>query len=227
MSVSFTTAKCPECGANLPIEEGRRSMFCSYCGTKIIMSDENEYTIHHIDEAGVRQAEAEKTIELKRLEMVEKRNAQRRQSKKIKIIISVAVVLIAILYALLSSGSGSGTGSLIIMIVMLFLIIYWLIIYQSSNSDDDDIGEIYGEQVRVPDGINDYENKSYTAIRDIFMGAGFNNIKCIPLNDLRLGIVNKPNTVESITINGKRIGTGGKKFSPNAPVVISYHSRVK
>ena len=37
MAVKFTSVKCPECGANLPIEEGREKMFCSYCGTQIIM----------------------------------------------------------------------------------------------------------------------------------------------------------------------------------------------
>lgn len=34
--------KCPECMANLKIEEGRTSCFCEYCGCKIIIDDENE-----------------------------------------------------------------------------------------------------------------------------------------------------------------------------------------
>ena len=40
MAVKFTSVKCPECGANLPIEEGRERIFCSYCGTQIIMTNE-------------------------------------------------------------------------------------------------------------------------------------------------------------------------------------------
>ncbi len=37
--------KCPECGANLEIEEGRSFWFCQYCGRKIMPDDEKqEYT---------------------------------------------------------------------------------------------------------------------------------------------------------------------------------------
>lgn len=39
--------KCPECRANLEVEEGRTSCFCQYCGCKIILDDEKqEYTIN-------------------------------------------------------------------------------------------------------------------------------------------------------------------------------------
>ncbi len=36
--------KCPECRANLEIEEGRTSCFCQYCGCKIILDDEKQET---------------------------------------------------------------------------------------------------------------------------------------------------------------------------------------
>lgn len=39
--------KCPECRANLEIEEGHTSCFCQYCGCKIVLDDEKqEYTIN-------------------------------------------------------------------------------------------------------------------------------------------------------------------------------------
>ena len=56
MAVKFTSVKCPDCGAVLPIEEGRNQVFCSYCGSKIIMTNENEYVYRHIDEAEIKQA---------------------------------------------------------------------------------------------------------------------------------------------------------------------------
>ena len=34
MAIKFVSIKCPECGATLDIEEGRKQIFCSYCGTK-------------------------------------------------------------------------------------------------------------------------------------------------------------------------------------------------
>ena len=58
----------------------------------------------------------------------------------------------------------------------------------------------------------------------MFTNAGFHNIQCIPLNDLTMGLLKKPGMVESITINGRSVTSGGKKYSPDAAVVISYHS---
>ena len=72
MAIKFTSVKCPECGAALPIEEGRKQMFCSYCGSKIIMTNENEYIHRFVDEAEVKRAETERIIQLKKMEAVEK-----------------------------------------------------------------------------------------------------------------------------------------------------------
>ena len=95
----------------------------------------------------------------------------------------------------------------------------WLMSNDKEDDDDD-----FGDKIRVPSGVDGYEKKSYVAIESILRGAGFTNISCIPLNDLSLGLLKKPNMVESITINGKEIDSGGKKFAPDAKVVISYHS---
>ena len=44
MAVKLIYVKCPECGAALDIEEDRKEAFCSYCGTKVLLYNENEYT---------------------------------------------------------------------------------------------------------------------------------------------------------------------------------------
>ena len=36
--------KCPECRANIEIEDGRNFCFCNYCGCKIILDDEKQET---------------------------------------------------------------------------------------------------------------------------------------------------------------------------------------
>lgn len=66
--------KCPECRANLEIEEGRTSCYCQYCGCKIILDDEKQevtinkninitknitHTNRRIDEAKILQEEYE------------------------------------------------------------------------------------------------------------------------------------------------------------------------
>lgn len=71
MAVKFNSVKCPECGASLPIEEGRDRIFCSYCGTQVIVTNENEHIYRHIDEAGVKQAETDRMVRLRELELEE------------------------------------------------------------------------------------------------------------------------------------------------------------
>ncbi len=66
--------KCPECRANLEIEEGYAHCYCKYCGNKIILDDDKaewtytknininkttSHTYRHIDDADVIRAKEE------------------------------------------------------------------------------------------------------------------------------------------------------------------------
>ena len=47
--------KCPSCGANISVEEGKDRCFCTYCGTPIIIDDETQrikFTFENAGEAG-------------------------------------------------------------------------------------------------------------------------------------------------------------------------------
>ena len=109
MTIKIYSVKCPECRAPLPIEEGRMQLFCSYCGAKIVISNENEFVYRHIDEAELTQAKTDRLIELKRLEMEEKRREEEAKRNKLKMIVSIVVGAIGIVclgfgYANMESG---------------------------------------------------------------------------------------------------------------------------
>ena len=70
--VRLISVKCPDCGAALQFEEGRNMAFCSYCGAKILLHNENEYIYRNIDEAEVKQAENDRIYMMKELELEEK-----------------------------------------------------------------------------------------------------------------------------------------------------------
>ncbi|MCD8148995.1 MAG: zinc ribbon domain-containing protein [Clostridiales bacterium] len=72
MAIKFVSVKCPECGAALDVEEGRKQIFCSYCGAKVMIVNDNEYVYRHIDEAGIKQAETDRIIQMKKMEIAEK-----------------------------------------------------------------------------------------------------------------------------------------------------------
>ncbi|MBR4780355.1 MAG: hypothetical protein IK014_03245 [Lachnospiraceae bacterium] len=64
--------KCPECGAMLEIDDQRETAFCTYCGCKMYIQNENNYLIRsehkteqiirNIDDAQIYRAETERFI---------------------------------------------------------------------------------------------------------------------------------------------------------------------
>ena len=105
------------------------------------------------------------------------------------------------------------------------LICCWVLMFMwVNNKDKDDTYIDPTNVVKIPSSIAGYEGKHYSAIESMFLSAGFTNVKCVPLHDLTIGLLKKPGMVASITVNGQSITSGGKKCSPDANVVISYHS---
>lgn len=227
MGIQFVSVKCPECGAALNIEEGREQIFCSYCGTKILVHNDNEHIYRHIDEAGIKQAETERIVKMKQMELAEKKRLASERMTKTKIKISLILAVVGILMMSLGYLAGSATGdsdsgfymiSMIGFFPLMGAAYIWL--FSKDKEDEDD----FEDKAKVPSSISDYQSKNYSAIEAMLSSAGFTNIKCVPLNDLSTGWIKKPGTVESITINGHEVTSGGRKFPRDSAVVISYHS---
>lgn len=97
MSIKFISVKCPECGASLSIEENRNQAFCSYCGTKILIHNENEHVLRYVDEAGVKKAENErKIIELNEIIRQEEKIEEKEKRNIGVVIILVGAVLFGV-----------------------------------------------------------------------------------------------------------------------------------
>lgn len=229
MDVKLVSVKCPECGATLDIEEDRRQAFCTYCGAKVILQNENEHIYRHIDEAEVKQAETERIIRLKKMEFAEKRLSDYRRVRSLKIKVALISGILGILAIPIGMVAGEATGDPNSGLYMIsasgyfFLFFALVVALTLSNNDEDDIMDL-GEKAKVPSSIRDYEKLSYIAVEAMLKGAGFTNVESIPLNDLTTGLIKKPGSVDSIVINNKKITNGGDRFSKDARVVISYHS---
>ena len=229
MAVKLISVKCPECGATLNIEEGREQAFCTYCGTKVLLHNENEYIYRHIDEAGVKQAETDRIVRMKQMELAEKKRADAEKTKALKIKISLIMATVGILMMVIGYMGGHASGDPDSGLYMLSMVGFfplmgagYIWLFSKKNDDDDDID--LGDKEKVPSSISDYEKKNYSAIEAMFVSAGFTNVRCIALNDLTMGVLKKPGMVDSITINGREVTSGGKKYPKDAAVVISYHS---
>ena len=102
--VKMVSLKCPDCGAVLSIEEGRKQCFCQFCGAKIVMDDGSTTNIYR-DEARIKEAEVNEQIRLKELELELSDRQQKKQTLKTKIIVSIVLGVIGGVLLLLSNVS--------------------------------------------------------------------------------------------------------------------------
>jgi hypothetical protein len=93
----------------------------------------------------------------------------------------------------------------------------WLLVITRNSETKTDM-------VKVPSEVSQYNQMKYKDVERVFLEAGFSNTQCVPLHDVSLGILAKSEYVKSIQVNGIAIKRGGKKFKPDASVIISYHS---
>ena len=94
MSVKLIAVKCPECGATLNIEENRAQAFCTYCGAKVMIQNENEKIYRRIDEAKMKQAETDRMIRLKKMELYEQELAEKKKSRKLQMTIAIIMIVL-------------------------------------------------------------------------------------------------------------------------------------
>ena len=79
--------------------------------------------------------------------------------------------------------------------------------------------------IRLPKDIFPYSEKNYEAVQSALRSAGFRNISCINMHDLTLGLLQKPGKIDSITVNGEKITSGGRVYMPDVPITITYHGK--
>ncbi len=131
--------KCPECKANLSVEEGRKYCFCQYCGTKIMLEDDrvNKTYYTYRNEARLRQAEIDREIALKKLEIekikVEQEEKRKNKNRKLKIVVSITLAIVSSVSGLL--GYFFKDGILGLFAIMAFWILFLIGLISLSNND--------------------------------------------------------------------------------------------
>lgn len=99
--VEMMALKCPECGAKLKIEEGRKQCYCQYCGHKILLDDGSKdvnvnvtRTYHKVDDARLKEAEVDKLVRLKELEVEEKKMDRKARNRSFRAKLGVVLLLV-------------------------------------------------------------------------------------------------------------------------------------
>lgn len=223
MAVSFTSIKCPECGASLPIEEGRTQIFCSYCGTNILVSKDNEHIYRNIDEASIKQAETERAVRMRELDLEEKKNLNRKTFIIIWTIIIVLMLVTSI--SMLLSWRYDEEGAWLLFLTFLLIIGGAILIFGVLPAKERSRIMLQNGGIRFPKDLDPISEQNYAVVRSALENAGFNNITCINLHDLTFGIFQKPGRIATVTIDGKPYIPSRKIYMPNVPITITYHGK--
>ena len=224
MALKMNSVKCPECGANLQIEEGRTQVFCSYCGTKIIITNENEHIYRHIDEADIRKAETDRMVRMRRLNMEEQGSSLKKTMTIIWMAVSLIIILICIIEMSVLDRFTNG-----------FLMLFYLggpvigggayLLFKLLPEKENEKVLLSSGGIKLPKALFPYSDKTFEEAEIILRNAGFRNITSINAHDLVIGLFEKPGKIDSITVNGERLMDGGKVYMPNIPIVITYHGK--
>lgn len=216
MAIKFVSVKCPECGAMLDVEEGRQQLFCSYCGAKVMIQNDNEYIYRHIDEASIKQTEADAMLRMKELELEAKEEERSRKGRRIAYTIALVFVVIGFI-----SWSSLGYVSILSILIGGYIAEFTLIDNMGKKKKRQIISS---SEVQISEIMADYNKKNHTALLALFRAAGFTNVNEVPLSDLNIFTAQKNGQVESITINGDSDFDEGDVFPKSAIVTITYHS---
>ena len=218
MAIQFVTIRCPECSADLQIEDGREYAFCTYCGAKVIIANDNEHIYRTIDEAGIKHAETERLIRLKELELEEKETAKSRKSMYLAYGVALLFVIVGAIICIWQP-LGGAWGIIIGAYIALFTMI---------NKDDKKKKKskyVSSEDVEITTPMMDCVDYHYNKALQLYKNAGFTNINAIPLHDLGRFNLKKDGMVESITINGNDEFEEEEVYPRNANILITYHSK--
>ena len=225
MALKMNSIKCPDCGASLPIEEGRTQIFCSYCGGKVIVTDENEIklTYKRIDEAEIKKAEAYKSVKLKQLDLAKTSIFGRILLTIVWIIFSAILLYISI--EMMTSDHDGLTGILLLEVALLIIFGGGYLLFKIIPDKEYDRFIRNNGGIKFPKSFEPFDDHDYRTALKALENAGFTNIKCISLHDITFGIFKKPGKIDSISVNGETIVSGGRVYYPDALITITYHGK--
>lgn len=207
---------CPNCGAQISLDDNRDFGFCQYCGTKILIDDYRS-THRVVDEARIHESETDRIIRLRELEIEEKEIERSRESRRKAYIIAIVMAIIGGILAAFQNL----LGLLLIMVGGLVALITYTGGSEQKEKRESRQNSREG-MIKLSSTAFEYEGKNYKAIEEIYTHLGFKNVSTVNLRDLRLGLSKKNGVVEDVLIDDKVIDCG-KWYNPNAEVVITYH----
>ena len=218
MAIKMISVRCPDCGAALDVEEGRTQLFCSYCGAKVIIQNDNEYIYRTVDDAGVKQAETQRMVMLKQLEMEEKAKQDKKEYIRIWLGATVILFLVGIIGIMREEYYGY-------LCILLDMSVGMMGVFFIDGNKKKTPVIVNDNQLVISNAMTQCRNKDYRAAVALFRAAGFTNISEVPLKDLTFLSRKDNGKVADIAINGSTEFEENDVVLKTARITITYHSK--
>ena len=155
MALKMIPVRCPSCGAVAQISSDRKTAFCEYCGTQLIVNNENEFTFNYANTADVIRAQTEQAKVLD--EINEKNQTATNRNKLIEILAIAGTALfatgfIARVINMRSLESLSGPGFILLAIALYFFVKQNKLVEDSPQVQYQQTQQAYSHSRYVPSG---------------------------------------------------------------------------
>lgn len=194
------------------------------------MLDDYRSTHRVVDEAKIKQAEVEREIRLRELKLKEAQMNQKNQLRKILTYIWIGSIFAVALLCLFVWATGGELGGLSAFNCLFYvggpIVVggaYLIFKVMPEKESEKELFQNGG--IRFPKNLGDLSEQHYVVIQQKLLSAGFYNITCVNMHDVTFGLLQKPGMVESITVNGEKVVSGGKVYMADVPIVITYHGK--
>ena len=247
--INLIKLQCPNCSANLEVRDDAKFCFCTYCGTKIMLANENEHIYRIVDEARIKEVELNHDLELRRMERESGIMASNLEEKKLERDIALAQAygeyeakerekelrkkrhgktflkgFLAILASLIIGAILAAVSGFPIWILFSLIGGGYIAFKRIPQAEDRKIYNELGYSI-FPKKIGNLKDQDPTLLKMELEEAGFYNIDMKNLHDLKTGLFSsKTEYVEDITVNGRKMARG-KLYPSDSLIVIIYHGK--
>ena len=242
--------KCPACGAEMKVNPDLDRVICIYCGKEMLVDNgktelviANGFDYGYEQEMGRLKAQEDFRLEQQRLEEEEKEEAERQLREKQERELNAledekarkkrkwvpwfcgTVIFGAIGLLMMALGGFTNSASIVGMVVVIAAFCTAYFVYGRIFGQKPTDYEVDGDYVLFQKGMEPFNVLDFGEALTKLKEAGFNNITCRNLHDVRLGILTQEGKVQNIRVSGKIIYSGGSWYPKYIPIMITYHGK--
>ena len=223
--------RCPHCDAPVEYDGSERYVTCSYCGSKVEVTGENEVVFRTIDEAEVQKTKTERAVRLKELDAKMAQDARDHEHRKAFRIVWIAIAAVGLIMGFLGDEDGfyialfaAIAGCFGKSIVNFYRKIFNDLEKDAERAKKEEEEKIAAGYIWIPPDVTTkvLQTTRIDAAVDMLKAAGFNNIEIVNLRDLTRKEREKRGLIDKVVVDGQVIYSS-QLFMPDTKILVQYH----